>query len=245
MTKILDIDYYSASKSEFLKIIELLSSQGFNGYIVTPNIDHIVRIKKSQNLNSYYSASAFCVNDSKVLSGLVKLIFNLDLPTITGSDLTEDLFSSELLYGKRIGIIGCSDYQVAILKNHYPFLNLQYHINPSMGFYENEKEMLEIVSAARGYELDFLFIAVGSPQQEMLAHRLNSVSNHGITFCVGASIDYLTGKEIRAPKFIQAMYLEWLFRFAQSPIKRFKRYFINCPQIIYYLLKERFSIKKL
>ena len=93
--------------------------------------------------------------------------------------------------------------------------------------------------------LDLVFVAVGSPQQEIVAAKIQQRVNTGVILCVGASIDYLTGKEIRAPKFIQMLYLEWLFRFAQSPIKRFRRYFINCPQIFYYLLRERFLTKKL
>jgi exopolysaccharide biosynthesis WecB/TagA/CpsF family protein len=77
----------------------------------------------------------------------------------------------------------------------------------------------------------------------MLAHKITPLLNTGVILCIGASIDYLTGKETRAPKWLQQIRMEWFYRFLQSPIKRFKRYFINCPQIFYLLWKERQNLK--
>ena len=212
--------------------------------LATPNIDHFVRIEKYPEVKEIYKKINYCVNDSRILSLLLKIFFGLKLRTVTGSDLTALLFKGDALRKKKVAIVGSSKPEVSKLTLQYKLNpNLVIHYEPPMHFINISEAVKNTVSFVVGSGADIIFLAVGSPQQEIVAAQIQRKINHGVILCVGASIDYLTGKEKRAPKFIQAMYLEWLFRFAQSPLKRFRRYFINCPQIIYYLLRERFLSK--
>jgi exopolysaccharide biosynthesis WecB/TagA/CpsF family protein len=210
--------------------------------LVTPNIDHFVRMQKNKNLKRLYINADYCVNDSRIFSLLIKLIFKRDIETITGSDLTFDLFQSRRLDGLSIAIVGGDNVQIETLCERFQLTkNNVKHINPPMGFIDDKMKLAELSQFICDSKADVLFLAVGSPQQEILADLVVGQLTRGVILCVGASIDYLTGKETRAPQFMQRLYLEWLFRFMQSPVKRFKRYFINCPQIFYYLLKEKFK----
>ena len=203
-----------------------------------------VRIEKYPDVKQIYSQINYCVNDSRILSLLLQVFFGLKLRTVTGSDLTALLFKSDVIRKKKVAIIGSSKPEITKLTTQYKLdPNLIAHYEPPMHFIKNIDAVKQTVNFAEACGADIIFLAVGSPQQEIVSAQIQRKLYHGVILCVGASIDYLTGKEKRAPKFIQAMYLEWLFRFAQSPIKRFRRYFINCPQIIYYLLRERFLSK--
>jgi exopolysaccharide biosynthesis WecB/TagA/CpsF family protein len=207
--------------------------------LVTPNIDHVVRASKATYIRDYYSRADICINDSKVLSTMVKLFLNKDLATVTGSDLTRNLIRHKKILEKTITIVGCEPQQVTNLQRlEYRVATIN-HINPPMKFYEQDDEINKVCNFVVESNADFIFLAVGSPQQEMLAHKLKPLLSKGVILCVGASIDYLTGKEKRAPIWIQNIRMEWFFRFLQSPVKRFRRYFINCPQIFYLLWKER------
>ncbi len=53
----------------------------------------------------------------------------------------------------------------------------------------------------------------------------------GLGLCVGASLDFLAGKQKRAPKWMQSAKLEWLYRLASSPRRMWKRYLIEGPKI--------------
>tara|TARA_Y100001973_G_C5206334_1_gene341749 strand:- start:4552 stop:5307 length:756 start_codon:yes stop_codon:yes gene_type:complete len=214
--------------------------------LATPNIDHFVRIAKYPEIKEVYRRIDFCVNDSRILGQLLKLFFGIKLTTVTGSDLTALLFNSDVIHRRKIAIIGSHKEDISKLAALYNIdLALLSHFSPPMDFIKDESAVNKTVDFVAESGADLVFVAVGSPQQEIVAAKIQQRVNTGVILCVGASIDYLTGKEIRAPKFIQMLYLEWLFRFAQSPIKRFRRYFINCPQIFYYLLRERFLTKKL
>lgn len=208
--------------------------------LVTPNIDHIVRINRDPNLKGLYLNSSICINDSRVFS-LIYFIFYFDLlPAIPGSDLTKKIFSNPKIAGKSIAVIGCESWQIDYL-NKFVLSNKVSisHYNPPMQFYDDVLEVQKVVDFVKDDHFEFVFLAVGSPQQEILADKIKCLSLDSKVLCIGASIDYLTGKERRAPKWIQIIYLEWLFRFLQLPHKRFHRYFINCPRIFYYLIVER------
>ena len=61
---------------------------------------------------------------------------------------------------------------------------------------------------------------------------------------VGGSFDVIAGIVTRAPKFIQDLGLEWLYRFAQEPRKMWKRYLIGNIKFIIIILKAKFLRKK-
>lgn len=244
--KLLGLNY---SNVGIIKHVETIHASVNNRLLVsyfTPNIDHIVRIQKDSDLLEVYKRASFCLNDSRVLSLFVKYLFGINFPATPGSDLTYQLFCSDFIVDKKIAIIGSDSNSVNILLSRFK-LNRDnvLHYAPKMNFINDSREFNITTDFIQNSGRDIIFLAVGSPQQELVADYLMNSLDSGVILCVGASIDYLTGKETRAPKFIQGMYLEWLFRFAQSPIKRFRRYFVNCPQIVFYLIRERLLSKQL
>ena len=236
--KLFDITY---SEHNISLLFERIDSSEEPIVLVTPNVDHIVRIAQDPSIKILYQGADICLNDSRVLSLLVPLILKTDLPSLTGSDLTLALLQRHDIRKKKIAIVGCSKEQVASLSETYlkgssvPIA----HINPSWGFYKNPSEMLSIIEFVINTRADYIFLAVGSPQQEQLAMQIKRKLSKGTLLCIGASLDYLTGKEKRAPVWVQKMCLEWLYRFLQDPIKRFHRYFISCPKILWLIWQER------
>ncbi|MEK7605611.1 MAG: WecB/TagA/CpsF family glycosyltransferase [Patescibacteria group bacterium] len=65
--------------------------------------------------------------------------------------------------------------------------------------------------------IDILFVAFGFPkQEEWIAHNL-PILPVKVAMGVGGAFDYLSGEVIRAPFFIRAIGLEWLFRLIRQP----------------------------
>ena len=96
-----------------------------------------------------------------------------------------------------------------------------------MGFIESEVEINKCIEFVLDHPSRFIFFAVGSPQQEILANRIfQNGKASGLGFCIGASINFLTGNEKRAPIFIQKLALEWLYRVLQNPRRLWKRYLV-------------------
>jgi exopolysaccharide biosynthesis WecB/TagA/CpsF family protein len=87
-------------------------------------------------------------------------------------------------------------------------------------------------------------LAVGCPQQEILAKALQSRGRaRGLALCIGASINFLTGGERRAPKWIQHAGFEWLYRLLNDPTRLAKRYLVRGPRIFLLLPRLHFELR--
>ena len=88
----------------------------------------------------------------------------------------------------------------------------------------------------------FIFLAVGSPRQEMLAAAIQATGRAtGIGLCIGASLEFIAGAQPRAPAWMQRTGLEWLHRLGRDPRRLARRYLIDSPAILPMLLRERLA----
>ena len=203
-------------------------------YIATPNVHHMVRLLEDPAaLQPLYERAwrVFC--DSRVLSRLARMR-GVSLPVITGSDLTADLIARAAKQGLTIAVIGPTEAACARLRGKYPSLRILLH-TPKMGFIRSELEVRRCVDFVVKAQAPLVFIAVGRPQQEILASR---VADHpqarGVGLCIGASIDFLTGAQRRAPIWVQNVGLEWMYRLVSDPRRFARRYLLESPRIFYF-----------
>jgi N-acetylglucosaminyldiphosphoundecaprenol N-acetyl-beta-D-mannosaminyltransferase len=153
------------------------------------------------------------------------------LDVVTGSDLTAGLFARASDFRLKIGIVGPSAADCAVLGRRFPGLEIASY-TPPMGFIASDAEVERCIAFILAITADITFLAVGAPQQETLAYRLlEHPEARGVALCVGGSIDFLTGKQRRAPRWIQHSGLEWLHRLLSDPKRLAKRYLVKCPKI--------------
>ncbi len=101
-----------------------------------------------------------------------------------------------------------------------------------MGLRYNQRAMNVAADHVARSGARFTFLAVGSPQQELLARHIASrPESRGCTLCIGASLAFIAGREIRAPKPLQKLGLEWGWRLAQNPSRLWRRYLVEGPKI--------------
>ncbi len=210
--------------------------------MVTPNVHHIVRLfENPATLQPLYERAwrVFC--DSRVLSRLASFS-GLRLPVITGSDLTAQIIARAGEQGLTIALVGPTATAGAALERRYPGLNVVLH-TPPMGFITSDHEVQRCVDFVVRAQAPLTFLAVGMPQQEILAgHIANHPQARGVGLCIGASIDFLTGKQNRAPVWVQKAGLEWLHRLLSDPRRLASRYLIECPRIFYLVWSRRGAV---
>jgi N-acetylglucosaminyldiphosphoundecaprenol N-acetyl-beta-D-mannosaminyltransferase len=196
-------------------------------YVVTPNVDHLMRLQREGNdLHRAYVNAALCVCDSRLLAMLAR-VSGIYLPTVTGSDLVSRLFARLLNSGDRVSLVGGDADTIRALRQLYPNIEFIQH-QPPMHLRSNVKARAAAVLAVRDVKARFILLAVGSPQQEMLAQEmLLSGGLSGTALCIGAGVDFITGRQSRAPKFLQTIGLEWAWRLASEPRRLWRRYLID------------------
>jgi exopolysaccharide biosynthesis WecB/TagA/CpsF family protein len=146
--------------------------------------------------------------------------------------LTAQLFRRVIAPADRIVLIGCSDAQAQALAAQYGLSALS-HYNPPMGFIRDPKEVEACLRFAEAHSpFRYCFIAVGAPQQELLAQSLKQRGvARGLALCIGASVNFITGKERRAPPWMQRLGLEWMYRLASDPGRLAGRYLVRGPRV--------------
>jgi exopolysaccharide biosynthesis WecB/TagA/CpsF family protein len=216
------------------------------GYVVTPNVDHLIRCHDDVHFRSLYQEAAYVLLDSRFLSHLFRVAKGLRMRVCAGSDLTEQLFARVIAPHDRVILIGGSEEQAAKMVKRYGLESFS-HYNPPMGFAKDPQAVqvcVDYIEARSPFR--FCFLAVGSPQQEMLAQRLKSRNTaRGMALCVGASIDFLTGVERRAPVWMRNFGIEWLFRLLQNPRRMARRYLVRGPRVFSLLPATRVRVRRL
>jgi exopolysaccharide biosynthesis WecB/TagA/CpsF family protein len=214
------------------------------GFIVTPNVDHLIRCHDDASFREIYRAAAFVLLDSRVVARLLRVFRRLTLPVCPGSDLTAALFTDVIRPADRIVVIGGSPQQAKLLAQRHALGDLR-HYEPPMGFIRDGRAVehcLRVIEDASPFR--FCFLAVGSPQQEILARALAERGlARGLALCVGASLNFLTDIERRAPRWVQQAGLEWLYRLLGSPRRMAYRYLVRGPRFFGQLFSSRFVLR--
>jgi exopolysaccharide biosynthesis WecB/TagA/CpsF family protein len=224
---------------EFVALAARFDTQRY-AFVVTPNVDHLIRYYDDATFRALYDEAAYVLLDSRFLSRLLKMTRGMELRPCPGSDVTEGLFSEVIASDDIVVLIGGSAAQACQLAQRYRLQRLR-HFNPPMGFARDP----EAIEACLGFieaqsPFRFCFLAVGCPQQELLAQQLKARGRaRGLALCIGASINFLTGIERRAPRWMQSAGLEWLYRVARDPGRLARRYLVRGPRI--FALLQRFT----
>jgi N-acetylglucosaminyldiphosphoundecaprenol N-acetyl-beta-D-mannosaminyltransferase len=235
-TRFVGVDFSTLGWTEVVaKIVGAAHAPGFTS-VVTPNVDHIVRMDRlgdaplGQRYRQALSDSDYCLCDSRILSRLARLR-GVALPVVPGSDLTASIFNDQLTSGDRIAVVGGDDRTIAAISKSYPGIDVVQHI-PPMGMVNDARAIDEAAAFIRDADCPYVFVAVGSPQGEILCHRARQLgANHGVALSIGASIDFLTGRQKRAPRVLQKLGLEWAHRLLSNPKRLWRRYLVDGPRI--------------
>jgi exopolysaccharide biosynthesis WecB/TagA/CpsF family protein len=228
---------------EFVAVAAHYGQKQF-GFVVTPNVDHLIRFHDDPGFRHSYGEAAFVLLDSRILAHVFRVTKGVRPKICTGSDLTWHLFQDVIEPSDSIVLIGGNSEQVRTLTERYGLRNLR-HYDPPMGFWQIEsatEACLQFIETNSPFR--FCFLAVGSPQQEMLARRLKERGvARGLGLCVGASINFLTGIERRAPKWMQRIAAEWLFRLLSNPLRLARRYLIRGPRLFLLLYQTDVGVR--
>lgn len=205
------------------------------GYVVTPNADHFVRLARDPSLRPLYENAAIRLLDSRVVAGLARAVGLRPPRVATGSDVTAAL----LRPGERVTIVGLHPAHLAALVARRS-LTEPAHYYPPMGFEHHPRAFQAAVDFVVAHPARFVFLAVGSPRQEMLAAAIAATGRAtGTGLCIGAALEFVAGAKRRAPVWMQRAGLEWMARLMADPLRLGRRYLWDCPVVLRLLWRER------
>lgn len=111
------------------------------------------------------------------------------------------------------------------------------------GYFDKSQDQ-EVIAEINRLKPTIILVGMGTPKQEKWIAQNKEKINVKAFWSVGMMFDVLTGDMPRAPKFMQLMYSEWLFRLFQEPGRLWKRYLFGNIKFMLLIFKELLNPSK-
>jgi N-acetylglucosaminyldiphosphoundecaprenol N-acetyl-beta-D-mannosaminyltransferase len=209
-------------------------------YVVTPNVNYIVHLQNNLRLRQAYAGASLVIADGWPLVAFSRLFKNALPERVPGSDLVPHLFAAAkperplrtFLLGAKPGV---AERAAELIKQKWSNVMVVGVHSPTLGFEHDARQCAQILQLVADAAPDLLIVGFGAPKQEIWLHTYQQHLSVKAAIAGGATIDFLAGEQSRAPRWVQRICLEWLYRIGTDPRRLVLRYIRDAwrfPQIV-------------
>ena len=188
------------------------------------NAAKLVKIEKDPDLARVVTACELIIADGMGVVWASPFLCGRRLRRVAGIDLMEALVARAEEKGHRVYFLGARpqvlDRMLERLRERHPALVVA---GSHHGYFRCEEEP-EIVEKIRRSSPHLVFVGMGTPAKELWIDRNYAKVGPAVSMGVGGSFDVLAGVVQRAPRWMQRLGMEWLFRLLQEPRRLWRRY---------------------
>ena len=200
-------------------------------YVVTPNVDHLVKLQKDPEFMAVYRSAGLVLADGMPLLWAGNFLGTPFKAKVSGSDLLVDICAMVAERGYRVfflgGRPGAAEKAKANFEKRLPGIQIVGTYSPPMGFEKDEPENRKIAGMIRAAKPDILLVGLGAPKQEKWISKYHQELGVPVCIGIGVSFEFVAGIVKRAPMVMQRTGLEWFWRLAMEPKRLWKRYLIE------------------
>jgi N-acetylglucosaminyldiphosphoundecaprenol N-acetyl-beta-D-mannosaminyltransferase len=238
---VISMDVSVTNLNSALNYVEQLANVKAGAYVCVSNVHMCMEVFDSLDFESVVNNADLVIPDGRPLSWAQKLLGHKNAEQVRGQDIMNAICKQSGAKKLNVGLYGGSSDEllqqvIAELKASYLDINITFSYSPPFRPLTNEEDKA-IVNQINDADVNVLFVGIGCPKQEkwMAEHKdqLNCVM-----LGVGAAYDFIAGSKKHAPRWMQRVGLEWLFRLLSEPKRLWKRYLQQNPRFIYYFSKQ-------
>jgi N-acetylglucosaminyldiphosphoundecaprenol N-acetyl-beta-D-mannosaminyltransferase len=199
--------------------------------IVTPNVDHLVMIEADGEFAAAYARASLRVADGAPLVALARMLHTPLPERVAGVDLTNAVLRAAETSGKTVFFFGGAPWAleraVARISEAFPDLRVVGTTAPDVDLDAPTEDERAALAAVRSARPDLLVLFLGTPKQEKWFWRRQEELPPTVALAVGGTVDMLAGIRKRAPKWVQRIGFEWIWRMVQDPLRLGRRYLVR------------------
>lgn len=234
---ILGIPVDSLTMEETIVTVEKAIENGNKTRIITANAEMIMQAQDHGGLRNCLEKATLVVPDGAGVVWAAKEIGSMIPERVAGIDLAKNLMQMSAQKGFGVYFFGAAPgiAQLAAenIRKSFPELSIS---GIRDGFY-SEADEDQIIKEINDSGAKLLFVALGSPKQELWLEKYRDSLSPMLHMGVGGSFDVFAGKVDRAPKWMQKNSLEWLYRALGQP-SRWKR-LLALPKFVFAVKKQK------
>ncbi len=242
---ILGVAVSALSMPQALTILESQLEKRQPQIICIANTHTIMLCQSDAKLREVYSRATLVTPDGMPLVWLSWLNRQYQVERIYGPDLMLALCALKKPY--RHFFYGATEATLqrlrANLKLRFPDLEL-------VGFYAPPfrpltiAEKTAVVDLMNGCQPDIVWVGLGAPKQEYWMGEYRALLKAPLLIGVGAAFDFHAGVKPQAPRWLQNVGLEWLFRLIKEPRRLWRRYVFTLPLFVALSSAQLLGIKR-
>jgi len=217
----------AATRAGLLAEIARRLDRGEGFALATLNLDHLVKLRRDPAFARAYAAQDLVTADGNPIVWLSRL-GGQPVELIPGSDLILPLMRVAAAEGAGVGLFGATDAALTgaaqALEAQVPGLRILRTEAPAMGFDPEGPAAEAAVAAFRAAGVRLVLIALGAPRQERFSAFARRLAPEMGFVGIGAGLDFLAGTQRRAPAWVRAVAMEWLWRLLSNPARLAGRY---------------------
>ena len=216
-----------ATMQDLLHRIVEYARRGRGFTVFTLNLDHLVKRRRDPLFRAAYDRATLVSADGWPVAAVARRQ-GRRVERVTGADLVLPLSEAAAENGFPVYLFGSTpdslNAAAEALTRRCPTLEIRGMASPPMGFDPTGPDALAAADAIVASGARLCFVALGAPKQELFADAM-AQRCPGVGFlCIGAALDFLSGRQRRAPLLMQKLKAEWLWRLAGNPRRMALRY---------------------
>lgn len=200
--------------------------QGFS--VATINLDHVVKLRSDPKFRDAYAAHSHVTADGNPIVWLSRLAGQKDVDLVPGSEVIDPVARLAAEKSVPVAFFGATqaslDAAAAAMRDRIPGIDIVLTLAPPMGFDPESAAADDAIAAIRESGARLVFLALGAPKQEIFAARATGALPETGFLSIGAGLDFISGAQKRAPKWVRRLAGEWLWRLLSNPRRLARRY---------------------
>ena len=240
--KILGVNIAAVNMNSLLEFITSNLSRLKGEYICVSNVHTTVMAYDNKDYLNVQNSSLLSIPDGGPLSSVGRKRGFSEMQRTTGPDFLDEILTISVEKKYRHYFYGSTEDTLkkmqTKIKEKYGDVYIVGMYSPPFRNLTNEEDD-QIIKDINNINPDFVWVGLGAPKQENWMYEHKNRIN-ALMVGVGAAFDYMAGNISRAPKWMQKLNLEWLYRLMQDPIRLFSRYlYTNTKFLINAVLLKR------
>lgn len=238
-SEICGVEVANLSEGEALSFIDRLVGEIGPHYAAVVNAAKIVAANEDAALKRALLEADLVTADGMSIVWASRLLGQPLNQRVTGIDLFERLVERAAEQGWSVYFLGSREESVSKVAEGFAKAHPNLRIAGWRNGHFDASESESVAKAIRASKADLLFVAMGSPLQELWI--TSNLERIGVRFAmgVGGSFDHVSGFARRAPGWMQRSGLEWLYRLMREPRRLWRRYLIGNSIFIWLILRQR------
>ena len=220
---------------EAVKAIAELAGRDGPSLVMTPNLHRYSLLASDDDVRAAYDMATLVLPDGwPIVSALRRRPGGAHASQVCGSDLLPLLLRTAASRGLSVALIGGMDPHASAdaARRASPGLRVVYVDDGRYTTPPTSEQVERLVTMAEELTPDLVVLGLGAPKEEALALRVLPRLESGVVLCLGASTDFLSGHQRRAPGWVQRSRLEWAWRSFLQPSRLWHRYVKPLPAFV-------------